>query len=109
MYERKCPISLHVVDAEMIEKVGHEVESGEEDREKLVKILIRGSDECPEVLKLEILCKKDYFFLFEHEMNVFDFNDMREQQGLVPQFADYLTMLIKLFNNTITNPDTYRC
>ena len=78
MYERKCPISLHVVDAEMIEKVGHEVESGEEDREKLVKILIRGSDECPEVLKLEILCKKDYFFLYEHTVDVFSFNEMRE-------------------------------
>ena len=29
MYERKCPFVLHVVDEEMIEKVGHEVQSEE--------------------------------------------------------------------------------
>ena len=34
---------------------------------------------------------------------------MREQQGLHPLFADYLTMLIKLFNQAITNPSEYRC
>ena len=73
MYERKCPISLHVVDEEMIEKVGHPVESDENDREKLVKILIRGPDESPEVLKLEILCNQDYFFLYEHVIDVFEF------------------------------------
>mmetsp|Transcript_1689 Transcript_1689/g.2341 ORF Transcript_1689/g.2341 Transcript_1689/m.2341 type:complete len:124 (+) Transcript_1689:412-783(+) len=33
---------------------------------------------------------------------------MREGQNLSPQFADYLTMLIRLFNSALQNPDTFR-
>jgi hypothetical protein len=32
---------------------------------------------------------------------------MRDNQNLTPQFADYLTMLIKLFNSAIATPDTF--
>ena len=31
---------------------------------------------------------------------------MKDQQGLKPQYADYLTMLIKLFNQAIESQDT---
>ena len=31
---------------------------------------------------------------------------MKDQQGLKPQYADYLTMLIKLFNQAIGSQDT---
>ena len=52
---------------------------------------------------------KDYFFLYEHTSDVFDYEEMKESQGLNPLFQDYLTMLIKLFNQSIASPDTYRC
>jgi len=33
---------------------------------------------------------------------------MRDHQGLNPQFADYLTMLMKLFNAALNDPDKFR-
>lgn len=30
IYDRKCPFTLHVVDEELIEKVGHPIEQEEE-------------------------------------------------------------------------------
>lgn len=89
----------------MIEKVGHEVQSEET---LLVKISVKGPDESPEVVKVELLSFNDYYFLYEHTCDVFDYQEMRESQGLTPQFVEYLTMLIKLFNKAIDNPDTYR-
>ena len=40
VYDRKCPFELHVVDEQMIEKVGHPVQSAED---ILVKILVKVS------------------------------------------------------------------
>ena len=74
-----------------------------------VKILLKGPDESPEVVKIEISSEKNFFLLYEHTSDVFDYDQMREQQGLYPVFADYLTMLIKLFNQAITNPSVFRC
>lgn len=98
IYERKCPFTLYVVDDELIEKVGHTIE---QDEEMPVRILVKGADESPEVVKIEISSENNYFLLYEHTSNVFDYDIMRDQQGLHPVFADYLTMLIKLFNQTI--------
>ena len=94
-YEREVPFEMHVVDEEMIEKVGHSVQCAEE---IIVKICIKGTNESPQCVKVELLSKLNYYFLYEHECDVFDFEEMRESQGLTPQFCDYLTMLIKLFN-----------
>ena len=47
--------------------------------------------------------------MYEHTTDVFEYEVMREQQGLNPQFPDYLTMLIKLFNQAIASPDSYKC
>ena len=37
-----------------------------------------------------------------------DYIHMAEEQQLIPLFADYLTMLVRLFNSALQNPDTYR-
>ena len=81
IYERKVPFSMHVVDEEMIEKVGHPVQCEED---IMVKILTKGHDECPEVVKVELMSKSDYTFLYEHTCDVFDFQEMRDSQGLNP-------------------------
>ena len=41
--------------------------------------------------------------------DVFDYDEMKEKQGLNPNFPEYLTMLIKLFNSAINTPESYRC
>jgi len=40
LYDRKCPFTLHVVDDELIEKVGHTITQAEDLR---VKILLKVS------------------------------------------------------------------
>ena len=61
------------------------------------------------MIKVELLSKKDQFFIYEHEADVFDYEDMKERQHLNPQFCDYLTVLIKLFNQSIVSRDTHKC
>lgn len=60
--------------------------------------MVKGNEECPEVIKIELLSTKDYYFLYEHTNDVFEYEVIKEQQCLTPPFQDYLTMLIKLFN-----------
>lgn len=77
MYERKCPFTLHVIAPELIEKVGHTIEQAEELK---VKILAQGgTDDRPEVVKIELFGYSDYFFCYEHTCDVFDFSEMRAQ------------------------------
>ena len=70
---------------------------------------MQGLEENPEEIKIELLSKSDYNFLYEHRCDVFDYQEMREAQGLHPQYVDYLTMLIKLFNHALTTPKSYKC
>ena len=39
----------------------------------MVKISVKGPDESPEVVKVELLSFQDYYFLYEHTCDVFDF------------------------------------
>ena len=59
-------------------------------------------------MRVELFSLSDYFFIYGHECDVLDYQEMRERQELNPQFADYLTMLIRLFNSALQNPDTFR-
>ena len=52
----------------------------------------------PEDVKVELFSSKDYFFVYQHECDIFTYTEMKEAMGLKPEFRDYLTMLIKLFN-----------
>mmetsp|Transcript_37774 Transcript_37774/g.49666 ORF Transcript_37774/g.49666 Transcript_37774/m.49666 type:complete len:93 (-) Transcript_37774:33-311(-) len=90
----------------MIEKVGHAIMAAETMQ---VKICIRGDDECPELLKVELHSKSDFYFLYEHTCDVFDYSEMRDMQGLNPQFPDYLTVIIKLFTQAISEPGNLKC
>ena len=56
-----------------------------------------------------MLSNSDFYFLYEHTCDVFDFSEMKELQQLTPQFPDYLTVVIKLFTQAITEPDKLKC
>lgn len=96
VYERKCPFTLLLRDREMIEKVGRD--EIREDEELTVKILLRGPDDKPEIVRIELHSANDYFFMYEHSADFFVYDHMRENQRLKPEFSEYLTILIKLFN-----------
>ena len=57
---------------------------------------------------MEILSPLDYFFLYEHLCELGDYANMQFAQSLTPDFPEYLTMLIKLFNQAIPSPEMKR-
>ena len=59
-------------------------------------------------MKVEIFSPNDYFFLYEHLCEIEDYSYMKLKQQLIHEFPEYLTMLIKLFNQTITTPKTMK-
>lgn len=63
VYERKCPVTLVLRDMELIAKVGQEVQ---EEEELIVKLLVRGPDDSPDMVRIELLSQNDYFFMYEH-------------------------------------------
>ena len=52
VYERKCPVTLVLRDMELIAKVGQEVQ---EEEELIVKLLVRGPDDNPDMVRIEML------------------------------------------------------
>ena len=39
--------------------------------------------------------------MYEHNADLFSYESMRDSQKLKPEFSEYLTILIKLFNQVI--------
>ena len=58
-------------------------------------------------MRIEFTSTNDFFFLYTHKVDPFSYEEMRREQGLKGQFADYLTMLVKFFNAMILEPDVY--
>ena len=52
-------------------------------------------------MKVELLSPNDYFFLYEHLCELGDYANMQFAQSLTPDYPEYPTMLIKLFNQAI--------
>ena len=52
VYERKCPFKLILFDERLIEKVGKE--TVEEQEELIVKLLVKGSDDRPDLVRIEL-------------------------------------------------------
>ena len=59
----------------MVEKVGHPISKGET---MPVKILLKGQDDSPEIVKIELSSEKNFFFVYEHTCDVLDYEQMRE-------------------------------
>lgn len=53
VYERKCPFTLVLFDERLIEKVGREMVDEHEDL--LVKLLVKGPDDRPDAVRIELL------------------------------------------------------
>ena len=58
------------------------------------------------MVKVEILSPKDYYFLYEHLCEIEDYYEMKQNQRLIQEYPEFLTMLIKLFNQAVVTPKT---
>lgn len=52
VYERKCPFTLRLKDTELISKLGKETVDEQEDL--IVKLLVKGPDDRPDMVKVEL-------------------------------------------------------
>ena len=109
-------LDIHLIDPEVPEKVLQEVNREEE---MIIKIMIKvkllsylnhllqGEDENNySIVKVEILSPKDYYFLYEHLCEIEDYYEMKQNQRLIQDYPEFLTMLIKLFNQAVVTPKT---
>ena len=96
VYERTCPFTLVLRDPDLKVKLGRDTVDEREDL--IVKLLVKGPDDNPAMVRIELLSQNDYSFMYEHQADFFDYKDMRDEQKLKPEYNEYLTILIKLFN-----------
>lgn len=71
-----------------------------------VKILMNGTDDNPQVFRLELSSESDLFFHYIQEVNEAEFQSIQAKQKLVVDFIDYATILIRMFNACIREPHT---
>ena len=71
-----------------------------------VKILLRGVESCPESVRVELSSEADLFFHYMHEVRDRDYRDLQERQGLMVDFGDYASVLVRMLNQVRTTRDS---
>ncbi|CAK0820209.1 unnamed protein product [Prorocentrum cordatum] len=57
--------------------------------------------------RIEITSKNDIFFHYAHSVDAHGFRSMQDQQKLMIEFPDYLSVLIRMLNSCIMDPHVY--
>ena len=100
-YEREVPFELRVSEAaDMPQEVG----ALEAIR---VKILLKGEQQQPDALRVELTSETNLFFHYVHELTEGSFHDLQEGQKLMVEFAEYSSVLLRMLNNCIKEPHTH--
>eukprot|EP00435_Cladocopium_sp_Y103_P006619 s2475_g2.t1 len=100
-YDREVPFELRVQDADARPQ---EVGTLEAIR---CKILALGDDLNPQHCRFEVTSENDLFFHFTHSVDENTFREMQEKQKLMIDFSDYVTVIIKMLNNCIKEPQSF--
>ncbi|CAK0820210.1 unnamed protein product, partial [Prorocentrum cordatum] len=101
VYDREVPFELRVQDAGV-----RPDEAGTLDAMRC-KILLLGEEHDPENIRIEITSKNDIFFHYAHSVDAHGFRSMQDQQKLMIEFPDYLSVLIRMLNSCIMDPHVY--
>mmetsp|Transcript_55458 Transcript_55458/g.159473 ORF Transcript_55458/g.159473 Transcript_55458/m.159473 type:complete len:247 (-) Transcript_55458:74-814(-) len=101
VYDREVPFELRVQDADIGPQ---EVGTLEAIR---CKILALGDEQCPRHCRIELTSENDLFFHYTHSVDEHGFRDMQEQQKLMIDFPDYVSVVIKMLNSCIKEPHSY--
>ena len=77
VFDRMVPLELHVVDPKLTEKLHGRGLCASETMQ--IKICTMGpDDDIPSLIKVEILSKTDFYFMYEHVCDGYDFAEIRE-------------------------------
>eukprot|EP00930_Biecheleria_cincta_P052811 TRINITY_DN38103_c0_g1_i1.p1 TRINITY_DN38103_c0_g1~~TRINITY_DN38103_c0_g1_i1.p1 ORF type:complete len:254 (+),score=54.42 TRINITY_DN38103_c0_g1_i1:32-793(+) len=101
VYDREVPFELRVQDADAGPQ---EVGTLEAIR---CKILALGDELSPQHCRIELTSENDLFFHFTHNVDEHGFRSMQEQQKLMIDFPDYVSVVIKMLNNCIKEPHSF--
>ena len=100
LYDREVPFELRLEDS----NGPQEVASFESLR---CKILLGGVENNPIQIRIELSCENDLFFHFTSDIDEETFKIMQENQKLTVNFAEVSSLVKKLFNNCINDPQSY--
>jgi len=101
VYDREVPFELRVQDAETGPQ---EVGTLEAIR---CKILALGEEHSPAHCRIELTSENDLFFHYTHSVDESSFRTMQEQQKLMIDFPDYVSVVIKMLNRCIKEPHSF--
>mmetsp|Transcript_31843 Transcript_31843/g.44556 ORF Transcript_31843/g.44556 Transcript_31843/m.44556 type:complete len:226 (+) Transcript_31843:80-757(+) len=97
-------------------KVGIEVRAGAEPKQGVgdmktfkIRILLLGSNENPDSIRMELSTEDDLFFNYFHTLDGSGFDHMKNRQKLMIQFQSYPMVLMSTLNKCIKQPHTYMC
>merc|ERR1711972_144399 len=71
------------------------------------KILALGEERNPQNCRIELTSEKNIFFHFTHTVDEHDFRIIQEDQKLTIDFQDYASLIIKMLNQCIKEPNSY--
>jgi len=100
VYDRECPFELRV----QADATPQEVGTLEAVR---CKILVLGEEHSPQHIRVELTSENDLFFHFTHSADERGFRHMQEQQKLMVDFPEYVTVLVKSLNSCIKEPHSF--
>jgi len=101
VYDREVPFELRVQDAEIGPQ---EVGTLEAIR---CKILALGEEHHPHHCRIELTSESDLFFLYTHSVDEGNFRQMQEHQKLMIDFPEYVSVVMKMLNHCIKEPQSY--
>lgn len=98
IYDREVPFELRA----------HEFAEGPAESGSLeaikVKILVLGDEHSPVSLRVECTSESDLFFYYIHNLDEEGFRLLQKTQRLTVDFAEYPSVLIRMFNACIKEP-----
>ena len=101
-YEREVPIELRSDKALASSEDG--VQGGGVLESIKVKMTVKGPEEAPTSMRLEMTSEADLFFSYMHEINDEAYRVLQDDQKLMVTFGDYPSVLIRMLNSIIREP-----
>jgi len=100
LYDREVPFELRLED----NNGPKEVASFEALR---CKILCGGEEKNPVQIRIELSCENDLFFHFTSDIDQETYKIMQDSQKLTTNFSGFSSLVKKLFNNCINEPQSF--
>ena len=101
IYDREVPFELRIQEAGQTPQEVGTLEAIK------VKVLVLGEDSSPQHIKVELTSENDLFFYYLHSIDESIFAEMQESQKLMIDFSEYSSVLMRMLNSCIKEPQCF--